>query len=145
MELTPDDERSLRGEHGEAIASAYRILAAIGAATEAEKLVPIKWAHLSGVNYNTIGNAGVKFLEKFAEDGSTRVAVKTTVNPMGFDRTKPSNLDENFVKQQMKIVKLYEELGTTPSFTCTPYEIFDIPQTGTTVSFAESSAAIYSI
>jgi predicted aconitase len=144
MELTPDDERSLRGEHGDAIASAYRILAAIGAATEAEKLVPIKWAHLSGVNYNTIGNAGVKFLEKFAEDGSTRVAVKTTVNPMGFDRTKPSNLDENFVKQQMKIVKLYEELGTTPSFTCAPYEIFDIPQSGTPVSFAESSAAIYS-
>jgi phosphomecalonate degydratase large subunit len=144
MELTPDDERSLRGEHGEAIASAYRILAAIGEATEAEKLVPIKWAHLSGVNYNTIGNAGVKFLEKFAEDGATRVAVKTTVNPMGFDRTKPSNLDENFVKQQMKIVKLYEELGTTPSFTCAPYEIFDIPQSGTPVSFAESSAAIYS-
>jgi len=144
MELTPDDERSLRGEHGEAIASAYRILVAIGAATEAKRLVPIKWAHLSGVNYNTIGNVGVKFLEKFAEDGATRAAVKTTVNPMGFDRTKPSNLDENFVKQQMKIVKLYEELGTTPSFTCAPYEIFDIPQTGTPVSFAESSAAIYS-
>jgi predicted aconitase len=63
---------------------------------------------------------------------------------MGFDRTKPNNLDENFVKQQMKIVKLYEGLGTTPSFTCTPYEIFDIPQSGTAVSFAESSAAIYS-
>jgi predicted aconitase len=144
MELTPDDERSLRGEHGEAIASAYRILAAIGESTEAEKLVPIKWAHLSGVNYNTIGNAGVKFLEKFVEDDATRVAVRTTVNPMGFDRTKPSNLDENFVKQQMKIVKLYEELGTIPSFTCAPYEIFDIPQSGTPVSFAESSAAIYS-
>jgi predicted aconitase len=144
MEITPDDERSLRGEHGETIASAYRILVAIGAATEAKKLVPIKWAHLSGVNYNTIGNAGVKFLEKFAEGGTTRVAVKTTINPMGFDRTKPNNLDENFVKQQMKIVKLYEGLGTTPSFTCTPYEIFDIPQRGTAVSFAESSAAIYS-
>jgi predicted aconitase len=144
MEITPDDERSLRGERGEAIASAYRILVAIGAATGAKKLVPIKWAHLSGVNYNTIGNAGVKFLEKFAEDGTTRVAVKTTVNPMGFDRTKPNNLDENFVKQQMKIVKSYEGLGTTPSFTCTPYEIFDIPQSGTAVSFAESSAAIYS-
>jgi predicted aconitase len=144
MEITPDEERSLRGEHGEAIASAYRILVAIGASTGAKKLVPIKWAHLSGVNYNTIGNAGVKFLEKFAEEGTTRVAVKTTINPMGFDRTKPNNLDENFVKQQMKIVKLYEGLGTTPSFTCTPYEIFDIPQSGTAVSFAESSAAIYS-
>ena len=96
--------------------------------------------HVSGVNYNTIGNAGTEFLEKFAVDDAG-VAVKTTVNPMGFDRTKPNNLDENFVKQQMRIVKSFEELGTTPSFTCVPYEIFDIPQTGTPVSFAESNAA----
>ena len=32
--------------------------------TEAEKLVPIEWAHISGVNYNTIGDAGVDFLEE---------------------------------------------------------------------------------
>ena len=143
MQLTAEEERSLNGEDGKTIASAYRILLAIGAATEAKKLVPIKWAHVSGVNYNTIGNAGTEFLEKFAADDAG-VAVKTTVNPMGFDRTKPNNLDENFVKQQMRIVKSFEELGTTPSFTCVPYEIFDIPQTGTPVSFAESNAAIYS-
>jgi predicted aconitase len=143
MQLTASEERSLNGEDGEAIASAYRILLAIGAATEAEKLVPIKWAHVSGVNYNTIGDSGVEFLEKFAADDA-RVAVKTTLNPMGFDRTKPNKLDENFVRQQLRIVKSFEGLGTTQSFTCVPYEIFDIPPAGTAVSFAESNAAIYS-
>ena len=29
-----------------------------GEATEAERLTSIKWAHLSGVNYNTIGDGG---------------------------------------------------------------------------------------
>ena len=57
--------------------------------TEAERLTSIKWAHLSGVNYNTIGDGGAIFLEKFSEDA--RVKVKTTINPMGFDRTSQIN------------------------------------------------------
>ena len=142
MHLTTDEEKSLNGESGETIASAYKILLAIGIATEAEKLVPIKWAHISGVNYNAIGDAGVEFLEKFSRDA--KVAVKTTLNPMGFDRNKPANLPENFAKQQMRIVRSYEKMGTTPSFTCIPYEIFDIPERGSAVSFAESNAALYS-
>src|SRR5919198_164569 len=142
MHLTMDEEKSLNGENGETIASAYKILLAIGIATEAEKLVPIKWAHISGVNYNTIGDAGVEFLEKFSRD--SKVAVKTTLNPMGFDRNKPANLPENFTKQQMRIVRSYEKMGTAPSFTCIPYEIFDIPERGSAVSFAESNATLYS-
>src|ERR687883_963959 len=142
MYLTRDEEKSLKGENGETMASAYKILLAIGMATGAEKLVPIKWAHISGVNYNTIGDAGVEFLEKFSR--GVKVAVKTTLNPMGFDRNKPINLPEIFTDQQMRIVSSYEKMGTTPSFTCIPYEIFDIPDRGSVVSFAESNAALYS-
>ncbi len=115
---------------------------AIGEATDAEKLVPIKWVHISGVNYNTIGDSGVQFLEKFSSNA--KVAVKTTINPMGFDRNRTNSLAENFVKKQMSIVKSYDAIGTTPSFTCIPYEIFDIPEKGSMVSFAESNAAVFS-
>jgi len=142
MYLTRDEEKSLKGENGETMASAYKILLAIGMATGAEKLVPINWAHISGVNYNTIGDAGVEFIEKFSR--GAKVAVKTTLNPMGFDRNKPANLPEIFTDQQMRIVRSYEKMGTTPSFTCIPYEIFDIPDRGSAVSFAESNAALYS-
>jgi len=62
---------------------AYRILVATGEATDAEKLIPIEWAHLAGVNYNTIGDAGEEFLSGISKDA--RVKVKTTLNPMGFD------------------------------------------------------------
>jgi predicted aconitase len=34
-------------------------------------------------------------------------------------------------------------MSVTPSFSCIPYEIFDIPKNGTQVSFAETNAAIY--
>ena len=81
MELTPEEKSALNGEHGDTLQTAYRILVATGEATNAEKLIPITWAHLSGVNYNTIGDSGEEFLRELSKDA--RVKVKATVNPMG--------------------------------------------------------------
>src|SRR5690242_2523178 len=142
MELSRDEEQALDGEAGEAIALAYKILAAIGEATGAKKLIPIKWSHLSGVNYNTIGDAGVQFLEKFSS--TAKVLVKTTVNPMGYDRNHTEGISDKFQEKQTKIIKAYDKIGATPSFTCTPYEVFEMPKKGTAVSFAESNAAVFS-
>lgn len=143
MELTREEESALKGEDGEIMQMAYRILVATGEATDAEKLVPIEWAHLSGVNYNTIGDAGEEFLSSISKNA--RVKVKTTLNPMGFDIDNVSNydLDENFISKQISIKNSYEKIGVTPSFSCIPYEIFDIPNNGTQVAFAESNAAIH--
>ena len=143
LELTKEEEAALKGESGETLQLAYRILAATGEATDAEKLVPIEWAHVSGVNYNTIGDAGEEFLSKLSKDA--KVKVKTTVNPMGYDIDNVSNynLDENFIKKQESIRESYVKMGVTPSFSCIPYEIFDLPKNNTQVSFAETNAAIY--
>ena len=143
MQLTNDEEKALNGEYGQALATAYRILVAIGEATEAKKLLPVKWAHVSGVNYNTVGDSGVEFLEKLSGDG--KVAVKTTINPMGFDPVKVNSLklSKEFVAKQNRIVMAYENIGVTKSFTCIPYEVFDLPSKGSDVSFAESNAAVY--
>ena len=46
MELTSEEKAALNGEHGDTLQTAYRILVATGEATNAEKLIPIKWAHL---------------------------------------------------------------------------------------------------
>jgi len=143
LELTKDEESALKGEHGETMEMAYRILVATGEATDAEKLIPIEWTHLSGVNYNTIGDAGEELLSGISKDA--RVKVKTTLNPMGFDIDNVSNygLDENFISKQLSIKNSYETMGVIPSFSCIPYEIFDIPKDGTQVAFAESNAAIH--
>ena len=143
MELTREEESALKGEQGEIMQMAYRILVATGEATDAEKLIPIKWAHLSGVNYNTIGDAGEEFLSSISKDA--RVKGKTTFNPMGFDIDNVSKygLDENFISKQLSIKKSYKTMGVILSFSCIPYEIFDIPEDGTQVAFAESNAAIH--
>lgn len=143
MELTKEEELALKGEYGETLQTAYRILVATGEATDAQKLVPIKWAHLSGVNYNTIGDAGEEFLSKLSQ--SAKVKVMTTLNPMGFDFDSVSkySLSDNFIEKQQSIKDSYQRMGIIPSFSCIPYEIFDLPEKGTQVSFAESNAAIY--
>lgn len=142
MELSRDEERALKGEKGEALASAYRILAAIGEATGAEKLTPVKWAHVSGVNYNTIGDAGAQFLDNFSKE--VKVVIRTTVNPMGYDMKHPEGISEKFAEMQESIIRSYRRMGVEPSFTCAPYDVFDMPRTGTQVSFAESNAAVFS-
>jgi hypothetical protein len=143
MELTREEELALKGEYGETLETAYRILVATGEATNAQRLVPIKWAHLSGVNYNTIGDAGEEFLSKLSKDAQLKVM--TTVNPMGFDFDSVSkyNLSDEFIQKQKSIADSYKKMGVIPSFSCIPYEIFDLPEKGTQVSFAESNAAIY--
>ena len=143
MELTKDEQAALNGDKGEALQTAYRILLATGEATNAEKLIPIKWAHLSGVNYNTIGDSGEEFLRKLSEDA--KVTIKSTVNPMGFDFDHVSeyNLDEEFIEKQRSIRDSYIKMGVEPTFSCTPYDIYDLPEKDTQVSFAESNAAIF--
>ncbi len=143
MELTKEEKSALNGEKGETLELAYRILVATGEASNADRLVPIQWAHLSGVNYNTIGDAGEEFLSKLSKDA--KVQVKTTVNPMGFDVDTVSkyNLDDGFIKKQQSIRNSYEQMGVSPTFSCIPYEIENLPEKNTQVSFAESNAAIY--
>jgi len=61
----------------------------------------------------------------------------------GIDNVSNYGLDENFITKQLSIRNSYEIMGVTPSFSCIPYEIFDIPKDGTQVAFAESNAAIH--
>ena len=144
MELTKEEQSALNGEKGDVLQTAYRILVATGEATNAEKLVPINWAHLSGVNYNTIGDAGEEFLRKLSKDA--KVKVKATVNPMGFDFDHISefnHIEDDFIAKQKSIRDSYIRMGVEPTFSCTPYDIYDLPKQGTQVSFAESNAAIF--
>ncbi len=139
MYLTNEEEHALNGEYGAVLETAYRILSAIGNATNAERLIPIKWAHISGVNYNTIGDAGLSFLEEISKG---KVKVKSTINPMGFDPERSNNISDEFRSKQMRIVESYKKINAELTFTCIPYEVVDIPNEKH-VSLAESNAAVY--
>jgi hypothetical protein len=65
---------------------------------------------------------------------------------MGFDFdhiSEFSHIDSDFIEKQKSIRDSYIRMGVEPTFSCTPYEIYELPDKGTQVSFAESNAAIF--
>lgn len=145
MYLTQKEERALSGEYGEALEIAYRVLLAIGRLTDAERLVPIKWAHVSGVGYLTIGDYGLEFLQRISKVKGAKFKAFTTVNPCGMDVENWDRLgiSPDYAEKQLKIIEAYEKLGIANSFTCVPFQSYKVPPRGTHVSWAESSAVIY--
>ena len=145
MYLTQSEEKALAGEYGEPLEIAYRVLLAIGRLGNAERLIPIKWAHVSGVSYLTIGDYGSDFLQRISKIKGTKFKVFTTVNPCGMDVENWDRLEipPEYAEKQLKIINAYQKLGIANSFTCVPFQSYPVPAKGTHVSWAESSAAIY--
>ncbi|MCD6502903.1 MAG: hypothetical protein DRN30_01230 [Thermoplasmata archaeon] len=145
MYLTKEEEKALDGEFGEAIEKAMQILVALGEVYGADRLIKITSAHISGVSYKTIGDAGLQFLRDMARLGA-RVCVKTTLNPCGMDAVDWRSLgivDEEFARNQKAIIESYKQMGVETTLTCTPYYLSNKPDFGDHIAWAESSAVVY--
>lgn len=144
MKLSRTEKLMLRGHYGEACKKALELILAIADSYGYGELVKIRSAHVSGVSYKNIGDAGIDFLRDLIEGGG-HVRVKTTMNPCGFDLDKRwlFNVDDHFFEKQMEIIRLLRALGVEPTLTCTPYYVGNKPKRGDHVAWAESSAVIY--
>lgn len=143
MYLSKEEERMLVGEFGYAVQKAMEILIALGKIYDAEKLVPITSAHVSGVSYANLGEYGLEFLEELAFDG--KVVVKTTLNPAGMDLDKWNlmGIDIEFAENQLKVINIYRKMGIEITCTCTPYLAGNVPRLGDHIAWSESSAVVY--
>ncbi|MEM1586484.1 MAG: aconitase X catalytic domain-containing protein [Candidatus Bathyarchaeia archaeon] len=143
MYLTREEERIYDGERGWAYQVSMRILVKLGDLYEAERLIPIDSAHISGVAYRTIGDAPIEFLRALANFGG-KVVVQATTNPSSIDLRKKvfSLLPREIIEKQREIISLYERMGLEATLTCTPYYIRR-PRSGSHLSWAESSAVVY--
>lgn len=144
MHLTREEEKILEGEEGEGKQKAMELLVALGDIYDAENLIGISSAQVSGVSYKTIGDAGIDFLKDWAAK-KVKTKVLTTLNPMGVDLDlwKELGYPEKFVKRQVEILKAYEAMGISPSCTCTPYLAGNLPRFGESIAWAESSSVIF--
>lgn len=141
MYLTKEEEKMLSGEEGAAVQKAMQLLVAIGDVLGAERMVPIESAQIAGVSYGNIGDAGMEFLEDWADLGA-RVRVKSTLNPAGMDtkRWREMGVDEEYSRRQMRILRAFERMGVEMTCTCTPYFVGNRPRMGAHVAWSESSA-----
>jgi len=146
MYLTREEEKLLEASE-QTIAKSMEILIALGKIYDAKKLISIKSAHISGISYQNIGEAGLEWLENLSGKGEAnkvKVKVNTTINPAGMDleRWKEMGINESFHDKQLKIIKALERIGAKPVMTCTPYYLEKI-YIGDHLAWAESSAVVY--
>ena len=99
MFLTKEEEKLL--ERGDGVSKCMEILVALGEIFGAERLIPIKHSHISGVSYQNIGDEGLEWLKGL----NVNFAVKTTINPAGMDLDRWSEMgfDGSFAKKQIEI------------------------------------------
>jgi len=144
MQLTPEEQAMLDGKSGKAAQKAMQILVALGTIYEAERLIPITSVQVAGVSYDNLGEAGLQFLEELLAGGAS-TQVLTTLNPAGMDieNWRSLGIDEEFARNQMKVIDIFKRIGIIPTCTCTPYYCGNLPQFGQHIAWAESSAVCY--
>lgn len=143
MHLTNEEEKILKGAEGETRRRALELLVALGELDDADRLVPITSAQLSGASYKTISDAGLEFLQEFSADA--KVSVRSTLNPIGMDRDnwREMGIPEKFAVPQNLILDAYRKMDVELTCTCTPYFIGNRPGAGQDIAWAESSAVVF--
>lgn len=143
MQLTEKERSILEGKEGHGRQKAMEILETLGTIFEADRLIPITSAQVSGVSYKNLSDAGLEFISEIAKD--CKVVVPTTLNPAGTDleRWQEMGVEKDFFEKQDAVIKAYMKLGITPSCSCTPYYDVNIPKINQHLAWGESSAVCY--
>ena len=147
LHLTAEETAWLAGDAGPAVKRAMEIVVALGRIYGAEYLVPVESVQISGVSYRNIGDAGLDFLRRWADEGA-RVRVPTTLNPTAMDMADwaAQGFTDEFAEKQAAVVEAFVRMGVgegDPTPTCTPYLIGNRPSPGAHVAWAESSAVAF--
>jgi len=141
--LSREEERIYEGEEGWAYQVAMKILVKLGDLFNADRLIPIESAHISGVSYKTIGDASIDFIEALSRAGA-KAKVESTLNPAGIDYEHPEEMIslQEILEKQDRIIRAYRGMGIKPILTCTPYYI-KRPSEEAHLAWAESSTVMY--
>jgi predicted aconitase len=142
--LTDEERRILNGEFGEPQRIALGVLAKLGEAYGAERMVEIASAHIVGSSYQIAGEAGIQIYSQLVAQGA-RVKVRTTSDPgsIDFARWREFRTPAEYAERQQKIAELLNRMGVIPTWTCTPYSTFNVPKFGDHLGWSESSAVVF--
>ncbi len=135
----------LAGVEGPGVKRAMEIVVALARIYGAADLAPVAHAQIAGVSYKNVGDAGVEFLNRWADEGA-KVRVPTTLNPMGMERGKWEQwgISTDFAVPQLSVIDAFAKMGVTPTMSCTPYLFREhTPKRGDVLAWAESSAVAF--
>jgi predicted aconitase len=142
VQLTEEEAAWARGESGQAMAMATRILGEMGRILGADRLIPVTSAHIDGCLYH--GDSGVHFAERLVAGGG-QVKVPTTLNVGALNLLKPEAGLMPPPQREMarRLMHAYVALGCQQTWTCAPYQVGHRPALGEDIAWAESNAVVF--
>ena len=140
--LSAHERSLLAGDAGDATQLAMRIVVRMGEILGARELVEITSSHIDGCLYH--GDGGVEFAERLVRMGGA-VAVPATLNVGALDLLNPGRVRASERRREMalRLMRAYQALGCTPTWTCAPYQAGHRPATGEHVAWGESNAVAF--
>jgi len=124
-------------------ALAMRLVVRAADVLQAERLIPIRAAHVDSCLYH--GQATLDFVDRLV-DGGAAVRVPTTLNVGAVDLLHPElwRGGADLAERGRLLMERYRALGCRPTYTCAPYQLAESrPGLGDQVAWGESNAIVF--
>ncbi|MGN8554326.1 UNVERIFIED_CONTAM: aconitase X catalytic domain-containing protein, partial [Microbacterium sp. SLM126] len=145
MRLNEEEKAMLAGEAGTVAKMAIEHQIKVGEFFGAEDFVPVTQAHIMA-DTESLGQAGVMWLERLADANEGGVRIPTITVPRGTDFSKASDLGqaEWMVELERRAIEAYSRLGVSMTDTCINYQTVLAATRGEHVAFGDTGVVIYS-
>jgi predicted aconitase len=142
--LSDEARGMLEGQAGKAMQLAMRLVEKAAGIMGAVRLIPISFAHLDACFYT--GRAHLDFIRFLITNGAA-LRVETWTNngvvSLADPALRPRSEDPEMVDGAADVMRLYEQLGARPTWTCAPYQHPGGPGLGDHIAVGESNAVAY--
>jgi predicted aconitase len=144
MRLGELERAMLAGEHGPALRRALEHQVKVGEFFHAADFVPVTQAHVMA-DTESLGEAGVAWLEALSREAGCRVRVPTITDPRGTDFAKAGVLKQPAwgLELERRAIEAFARLGVLLTDTCINYQTIQAPARGEHVAFGDTGVVIY--
>jgi predicted aconitase len=145
MKLNDEEQAMLAGAHGRVARIAIEHQIKVGDFFGAPDFVAVTQAHIMA-DTESLGEAGVAWLEHLAEEDGGRVRIPTITDPRGTDFAKATLLKHApwMLTLERRTIDAFVRLGVSMTDTCINYQTIQAPTRGEHVAFGDTGVVIYS-
>lgn len=145
MILNEEEKAMLAGEAGIVAKTAIEHQIKVGDFFGAHDFVPVSQAHIMA-DTESLGQAGVMWLERLADAGEAGVRIPTITDPRGTDFEKAAYLGqaEWMLELERRAIDAFIRLGVSMTDTCINYQTVLAATRGEHVAFGDTGVVIYS-
>ncbi len=145
MRLNEEEKAMLAGEAGFVAKTAIEHQIKVGKFFGAADFVPVTQAHIMA-DTESLGQAGVVWLERLADARDGRVRIPTITDPRGTDFTQASLLGHAdwMLELERRAIDAFTRLGVSMTDTCINYQTVLAATRGEHVAFGDTGVVIYS-